>query len=77
MYDYIQGEIERHVPLDDPEVDRMQPANPAINLGFLHKLFNICMPSATAIFLSILVTFSLSSSDALSDMALSYFLYSR
>ena len=73
-----QRHEERRVPLDFPEVNRMQaPANPATNLGFLHKLFNICFPGATAIFLSILVTFALSSSDALSDIALSYFLYSR
>jgi hypothetical protein len=47
------------------------------NLGFIHKMFAACLPTNTAIFLFILVTFALSASDAGSDMALSYFLYSR
>ena len=50
---------------------------PKLNLGFLHRLFEKCLPSNTAIFMFILVTFCLSASDAVSDMALSYFLYSR
>ena len=48
-----------------------------INLGFLHRMFKKCLPNNSAIFLFILVTFCLSASDAISDMALSYFLYSR
>ena len=40
-------------------------------------MFEKCLPSNTAIFLFIFVTFCLSLSDAGSDIALSYYLYSR
>ena len=50
---------------------------PTVKLGFLHQMFNKCLPSNTAVFMFILVTLCLSASDAGSDMALSYFLYTR
>ena len=53
------------------------PDGAKVNLGFLHRIFDMCLPTNTAIFMFILVTFCLSASDALSDIALSYFLYSR
>ena len=43
----------------------------------LQRIFEVCFPSNTAIFLVILVTFLLTASDALSDLAMSYYLYSR
>ena len=51
--------------------------DPKLNLGFLHRMFEKCLPSNTAVFMFILVTFCLSASDAVSDMALSYYLYTR
>ena len=57
--------------------DVQPPEGAKVNLGFLHRIFAMCLPTNTAIFMFILVTFCLSASDALSDIALSYFLYSR
>ena len=64
------GKVESSVATESAE-------GPTLNLGFLHGMFACCLPSNSAIFLVILVTFLLSASDALSDMALSYFLFSR
>ena len=72
-------------PIKEPENSEIEivpkdvqpPEGAKVNLGFLHRIFAKCLPTNTAIFMFILVTFCLSASDALSDMALSYFLYSR
>ena len=48
-----------------------------INYGLLYKVFKCCCPNSTAVFIFILVTLILNTSDAFSDLALSYFLYSR
>ena len=67
LKDSENGEIE--IPNDAQSTE--------VTLGFLHRMFSKCLPSNTAIFMFILVTFCLSASDAVSDIALSYFLYTR
>ena len=73
-----------YYPLKEPEnrevkvSNDVQPPEAAkANLGFLHRIFAKCLPTNTAVFMFILVTFCLSASDAASDIVLSYFLYSR
>ena len=48
-----------------------------INYGLIYKMFRLCCPSNTAVFLFIFVSLVLNTSDAFSDLALAVFLYTR
>ena len=61
----------------ETEEDKKSVTEAQVNYGLLYKLFKLCCHNNTAIFMFIQFSLMLNTSDAFSDLALSFFLYTR